>query len=142
MPHSALFMDSLHSNYCSLVTLDRSLDCYANTRCGKAGTAILINKKLMFNVQRIQNIDNDRILGVEITSENKVPLYLFCIYMPADTDRSLYRESLRDVESLFEFYSKLGNIVLGAISMQKSVRALKMGTVKHLCYQMLSIVIA
>ena len=27
MPHSALFMDSIHSNYSSLVNLDRSLDC-------------------------------------------------------------------------------------------------------------------
>ena len=33
--------------------------------------------------------------------------------MPADTDLSLYRESLRDVEALFDFYSKLGNVVLG-----------------------------
>ena len=60
----------------------------------------MVKNTLQNSIQQINNIENVRVIGIEITSEHSLPLYIFSIYMPADNDLNLYRETLHDVEVL------------------------------------------
>ena len=74
LPRSATFMDTIHPNYASIVTIDRSIEAFTTYRCGKAGTAIMVKHSLQKNVQRLNNIENDRIVGIEISSDQFLPM--------------------------------------------------------------------
>jgi len=112
LPRSSMFLDSIHSSYYSLYTIDDSIDQYGQAKCGKAGTAILYKKSLHCIVTKIENIDNNRIIGIKLQCDNALPMYLFCIYMPACSDTVLYASTLSDVEALVTYYSTEGTVIL------------------------------
>ena len=80
--------------------------------CGKAGTAIYFKRSFSTSIHLVDNIDNDRIIGIEIKSKHGLPTFIFCIYMPACNDISLYSDTLSDIKALISLYSTLGSIVL------------------------------
>ena len=110
LPRSQHFLSSINQNFYAYNTCDSSTDNFGNLRCGKAGTAILIRKTLQKYVSRV-NISNERIIGIELRSGNQLPLYVFCVYMPADNDVILYNETLCDIQSVFSHYCKMGTVI-------------------------------
>ena len=66
MHRSQHFLCSINSDFYLYNTCDANVDNYGLMRCGKAGTAILIRKSLNTIVSQVNNIDNDRIVGIEI----------------------------------------------------------------------------
>ena len=112
MHRSQHFLSSINSDFYFYNTCDANVDNYGLMRCGKAGTAILIRKSLNTIVSQVNNIDNDRIVGIEIRKNNHTPLYVFCIYMPSNSDVKCYNDVLCDVHALYAYYCKLGTVVL------------------------------
>ena len=112
LPRSQHFLTSINSEFYSYNTCDSKFDNFGVVRCGKAGTAILVRKSLNTIVSQINNINNDRIIGIEIRKNNHVPIFMFCIYMPSDSDMNFYNDVLCDVQALYAFYCKLGTVVL------------------------------
>ena len=62
---STSFLDSIHCDFLSYYTVNTSVDPYSIARCGRAGTAILYRKKYHRQFTIIENIKNDRILGLK-----------------------------------------------------------------------------
>ena len=108
LPRSQSFLLSINENFFSYSTFDNSVDKYGHLRCGKAGTAILIRKR----ISQISNIDNDRIVGIEIRNNHHIPLYILCMYMPSESDVNWYNETLCDVQALFSHYCNVGTVLI------------------------------
>ena len=83
LPHMSYFMDSIHLNYDNHTQCDSSFDVYGSVRCGKAGVSIMYKKKLKFAIGILDEIQDEKICGIEITLKNTSKLYLLCTYMPA-----------------------------------------------------------
>ena len=111
LPRSNHFLSSINSNFYAYNTCNTSFDNFGTLRCGKAGTAILIRKSLQKHISLVNNITNERIIGIEIRYNKLSPLYVFCVYMPADNDVSCYNETLCDLQAIFSHYCKLGTVI-------------------------------
>ena len=77
LPRSQHFLQSINPNYYAFNTCDDTLDNYGLARCGKAGTAILIRKSLQTVISQVYNIQNNRIIGIEVRIGCNIPLYIF-----------------------------------------------------------------
>ena len=91
LPQSISFLESIHPEYSYIATCDASINPYKNVKCGKAGTAILYKKKLCQIVSRL-DIQNERISGIEVKAPHSTPIYVFCVYMPSDTNVDYYKK--------------------------------------------------
>jgi len=107
------FLDTINSKYKSTCSFDSDVDYFTHVRCGKAGTAILYRKDISNKATCIENIANDRISGIEIRVENCPPIFMFWIYMPAESDIENYTATLSDVQALLSFYTLKGTVILG-----------------------------
>jgi len=94
--------------------VDDTLDNYGFARCGKAGPVILIRKSLQSVISQISKIQNNRIIGIDVRVGCSKPLYIFCLYMPSDSDVNSYNETLCDVQSIFSHYCKPGTVLFTA----------------------------
>jgi len=113
LERSRSFLDSINSKYQAFSTIDHSIDQYDAIRCGKGGTAIMYKKELGTKLDTISSIDNDRIIGVELKLERTLPLFIICVYMPANNDKEAYRDILNELDALFSWYSRLGDVLIG-----------------------------
>ncbi|WAR01911.1 TNR1B-like protein [Mya arenaria] len=104
----AHFLDSVNPNYNSYYTIDESLGHFNVLKCCKGDTAIMIRNNIGCKISKISTIEYQR-SRLFLT---KVPTYLFCIYMPSCSDIELFKETLKDVCALFNFYSRMGNVIL------------------------------
>ena len=82
------------------MTIDNSIEQYGPVRCGKSGVAIMYKKTLSYCIERVENIFNDRIIAIEVKCIDSLPLFMFCVYLPACNDLELYQSVLNDLESL------------------------------------------
>ena len=111
--HSLSFLDSIDNNFASFAKADNSLDNYSRARCGKAGVAVLYKRYLKgITVTPLNQIGNDRVIGVEIKGVLNVALYVFCAYMPADGNIIRYREQLELLYDLHQYYSAIGRVII------------------------------
>ena len=62
-------------------------------------------------VSLVNTISNERIVGIELRYNNQLPLYIFCVYMPSDSDVILYNDTLCDIQSVFSHYCKIGTVI-------------------------------
>lgn len=111
LPYSSVFLNSIHQDYNYALTVDESISQYGSVRCGKAGTAIMYKKSIQSYVNTIQNIDCDRIIGIEIQYDQNLPTYIFCAYLPSDHDIETYREVISELQTLIAYYTKEGNVI-------------------------------
>lgn len=128
-PKSANFLESINPKYCSYATFDESVDQYGSLRCGKAGTAVLYKKSLKGTISQLP-LHNDRISGIEIICENDVPLYIFCVYLPACQNVNLYKTVLCDLESIMTHYSQIGCVIAAGDYNGQYLHGSKSGNVK------------
>ena len=111
LPRSIALFDSINPKYSSFVNVDSNVDQYGSLKCGRSGTAVMYKKIIQGSVGQLDGIDNDRIIGIELSCSNQVPLYIFCVYFPACNDITLYKATLNDIESLIAYYSQVGNVI-------------------------------
>lgn len=111
LPYSSVFLNSIHQDYNYALTVDDSISQYGSVRCGKAGTAIMYKKCIQSSVNNIQNIDCDRIIGIEISYEQYLPTYIFCAYLPSDHDIEAYRDVISELQTLIAYYTRMGNVI-------------------------------
>ena len=93
LPQSIDFLNSLHPDYCAFATVDTTVNPYSKNTCGKAGTAIIYKKNLHNVITRIET-QNERIIGIEFKPQHSTPLYMFCVYMPADNIMDYYKTTI------------------------------------------------
>ena len=65
----------------------------------------------MFSVS--EDIDSDRIVGVELKDKcnNSLPLFIFGVYLPANNDLVLYKRCIDVLYDLEAYYSNRGRVV-------------------------------
>ena len=112
---SVTYLDSIHKDFFSFVKIE---DMNSETPpmlphvTGRGGVAILVKKSLQFSVKEIDGIKSNRIIGIRVNTSSNVPLFIFGIYMPSDSNIEDYRSELDIVASLYESYSSYGRVLL------------------------------
>ena len=113
LPHMTYFMDSIHLNYYNHTMCDSSFDVYGSVKCGKAGVSIFYKKNLMFAIRTLDEIQDEKICGIEFTLRNTSKLYLLCTYMPASNYSNIeYTNVLNTLQAAIDTYSEQGIVVL------------------------------
>ena len=111
-PEHKLFFDSIDSKYTSISACDSSNS--QSARCGKAGVAIMYKKECQFKVKALNINPCERIIGIQITSENiSVPIFVFAIYMPpVNYSFEDYLECIGILQAMYDAYSQRGRVIL------------------------------
>ena len=111
--HSKYFMDTIAEDYKNITFCDETFNTYGNLKCGKGGVSILYKSSLDFSVRNMDEISDERIIGLEIYCNNNAKLYAFCIYMPsANYPLEKYCETLSKLQAICNTYSDTGTIVI------------------------------
>jgi hypothetical protein len=71
----------------------------------------LIKKQLIHSVKEIPCLESDRVVGVEVKT-SRGNLYIFGVYMPADNNVDCYTHEMNTVESLYNYYSVYGDVII------------------------------
>jgi len=53
------------------------------------------------------------VCGIEIRCDHLPPLFIFCVYLPANNDIEYYNSVLNDVQSLVTYYTQVGSVLIG-----------------------------
>ena len=97
------FLETMHEQYLPCPNISNNYTSFINDM-NIPLVAILIKKDLMFSITEIQNINNNRIVGIELKSEdNCVPLYIFGVYLPADGDLNKYNDCIDKMDALYNY---------------------------------------
>ena len=113
LPYMSYFMDSIHLNYYNHTLCDSSFDVYGSVRCGKAGVAILYKKELKFSIRILDEIQDDKITGIELTLKNASKLFIICTYMPASNYSNIeYENVLNTLQAALDTYSEQGIVAI------------------------------
>lgn len=107
--HSKYFLRSLNTKYDEITACNQDFNIHGTLRCGKGGVSIIYKKSLEFSVRNMNEVADERIIGVEIYCDNNVRIYAFCVYMPSVnySDES-YSECLNNIQSICDSYSENG----------------------------------
>lgn len=76
-PDTAPFLQSLDPNFFAYFRCDSSLSITDQRRTRRGGVAVMWRKGLDYAVQRLEDVGNDRIIGISLTNEKQEPLYIF-----------------------------------------------------------------
>ena len=99
------FLNTIHYDYDCTVKIDDKVEQYGSLKCGKGGTAIMYKKCLSNFISQVQLFESHRVCGIEIRCDNLQPLFIFCVYLPANNDVEYYNSVLNDVQSLVTYYT-------------------------------------
>ena len=64
--NNMFFIDSINRDYDSFSRSDDSLNPYDSHRRGKGGVSLLWKRNLQHHATKLNNISNDRIVGIEV----------------------------------------------------------------------------
>ena len=113
LPYMSYFMDSIHLNYYNHTLCDSSFDVYGSIRCGKAGVAILYKKNLKFSLRILDEIQDEKITGIELTLKDSSKLFFICTYMPAANYSNVeYENVLNTLQAALDTYSEQGIVAI------------------------------
>ena len=112
-PHSLNFLGSINVNYEYAGVCDADL-CHGHGRSyprGKGGVALLWHKRLSHCIHNI-DIDDDRIVGIDITLKHKVHIVCFSVYLPStNCSNELYLEYIGKLSDLYAQHSSYAFVV-------------------------------
>jgi hypothetical protein len=111
LPHSLTFLESIHKEYKGVEIADRDLQIYEQSHCGKSGVGIMYKKTLEQNIKVI-DCKSDRIIALKLNRLMALPLFIFCVYLPADNDIDNYRDYLESLDNLITYYKDFGYIIV------------------------------
>ncbi|CAG2209444.1 unnamed protein product [Mytilus edulis] len=109
--HSLQFLNTLDNNYHSLGIADTSVNI-ETSKCGKGGVAIMYKKTLKFNIKPINCPVSERILGIEIQCNENYSIFVFSVYLPADSNIQNYKYEMNIVEDYVSNFSKFGPVIV------------------------------
>ena len=109
--HSREFLGLIHKDN-NISVESCSINPYNLAACGKRGLAILAKKTLPCYVSHIDTVGSDRIIGVELKYHNMSPIYFIGAYLPAANNRTVFMDSLSELDAITSFYSSKGNIII------------------------------
>lgn len=108
--HSVNYLNSIHSNYYSILKIDSdSEDSHVLRHCGKGGVAILINKNLQFSTREIPCLATNSIVGIQVTFCDTLPLFIFSVYLPSDNVLDDYKANIDIMQ--YEQYCQYGKVL-------------------------------
>ena len=111
--HSLDFLNSIHAGYTSFARSDKTFDQYSAARCGKGGVGFIYRKSLDRNIEHL-DCGNERIVGIKLSgyTVSHQPLFLFCVYMPADGPIDSYDQHIEQLTYIFNEYDMQGHVIL------------------------------
>jgi exonuclease III len=63
-------------------------------------------------VEDIIKTNSERIVGIQINCKTYEPLFVFDVYLPADSSIDNFREELNALDDLYAYYSNYGKVVI------------------------------
>lgn len=105
------YLNSVEKGYKVFSKTDSLPNTY-NAYHGKGGIAIMYKSTLDFYVNEIENIDSERVLGIELKGPTTGSLYVFAAYLPSDESMERYKYEIDILDSLYKYYSNYGNVLL------------------------------
>jgi exonuclease III len=117
-PDSISFLQSLHYDFTGWGRSSNEINLNSLWRRGKGGIAILWRKSLNANIQIMHDIGNDRIIAVQVTTDDKHNFYIIGAYLPSAKKPILpYKKSVDELEDVINQLSDRGPfIVLGDLN--------------------------
>ncbi|CAG2200520.1 unnamed protein product [Mytilus edulis] len=109
--HSLKFLNTLDTNYHSIGIADTNINI-ETCKCGKGGVAIMYKKTLKFNIKPINCPVSERLLGIEIQCNENYSIFVFSVYLPADSNMQNYKYELNIVEDYVNNYAKFGPVIV------------------------------
>ncbi len=111
-PDAHGFLQTLDNRYHAFVRSDPSLSLTDRRRICKGGTAILCRKDLAYAVNFLDDMGNDRVMGISLTLRDQLPIFVFNVYMPsASLSLDEYRSMLDILIQTHEYYSIRGIVI-------------------------------
>ncbi|CAG2196181.1 PLAT [Mytilus edulis] len=86
------------------------------SKCGKGGVAIMYKKTLKFNIKPINCPVSERILGIEIQCNENYSIFVFSVYLPADSNIQNYKYEMNIVEDYVSNFSKFGPVIVADVT--------------------------
>ena len=106
------FLKSIDTNYKCHSVSDFSLKFPSNRKVGKGGVALLWHIKLDNKVSPIE-IDDDRIIGIELLIDSINSYFIFQVYLPCKNYAgSKYKDYIEKLENLVSTYSSRGTVFI------------------------------
>ena len=107
MKYVLTFLDSLHLIYKLCVDSDVNYSRYVRS----GNHALLINSDIECNTNIVEIPDNSKIYGFQLAINDYLPVFAFGLYLPSDKSIQKYTDSAQYLDELYNFYSKLGNVL-------------------------------
>ena len=93
---NSLFLDTLHGSYTAFP--QNQEDSVAANNC----VSLMVKRSLLFSVTYLPECEQDRIVGIKLSTSNTTPLYIFGVYLPCDQDIETYT---RYISSLWDIWN-------------------------------------
>ncbi|CAC5367855.1 unnamed protein product [Mytilus coruscus] len=111
--HSLQFLNTLDKNYHIIGTADTNVNVNIETsKFGKGGVAIMYKKTLKFNIKPINCSVSERLVGIEIQCNESYSIFVFSVYLPADSYMQNYKYELNIVEDYVNNYSQFDPVIV------------------------------
>ena len=111
-PDSINFLSTVDTHYEVLAACDSTLDVCSTWRRGKGGVALLWRKHLSPSISKL-NLDDDRILGISISSKSSRNLFIFMVYLPSTSlPNDYFMDYVQKLQDVYDAYSPAGDIIV------------------------------
>jgi exonuclease III len=105
------FINMLDSNYKSAIAIDKDCKFYSSRAQGKGGVALLWHVNIDRYVS-VLPIDNDRILGIQLSLGPGAFVYIFQVYLPCSNHTvDKYVEFIEQLYDIWCKYNELGTVM-------------------------------
>ena len=114
-PESLIFLDSIHRDFQGWGRSCSELNLNSVWRRGKGGIGFIWRRQLDKDIEKLENVGNDRIIAIKITTSKGLVLFIVAVYLPS-TNSSIveFRNTLDAmVDVIDQFYDQGIVIVMG-----------------------------
>ena len=107
------FLESMHMKYLPIPCVVNNESNFINYVTPPV-VSFLVRKDIIYSTTEIQNINCNRIVGIELKGKdiNVLPCYIFGVYLPADGDLIFYNECVDKLFDLYSYYSEFGRVII------------------------------
>lgn len=110
-PSNVHFLSTLNSDYNYHVACDKDLSLPGPRRVGKGGIFLMWHKKLDNYIVPL-NIDDDRIIGIQLQTSPGQFIFIFQLYLPCvNSPIRNYRQYIDSLYDLWNMYSESGTVL-------------------------------
>lgn len=106
------FLDLIDSNYRSYAISDYTLSFPSQRKVGKGGVALIWHKRFDGRIS-ILNIEDDRIVGIQLEVSQNDYVFVFQVYLPCSNHPVVsYTDYLDKICNLINIYSEKGTVLI------------------------------